>query len=562
MWGVREGSSRMFPQNGRVRAIVVAWAALGVGAAAACADPPGGNGVKWTVEASNPDDNVTAVRVSGTPYQMGWWYGHLLAGEIRENLDDGIAWAIAETGMSQEELAQMASVLWAFRMGPFVPQDFHDEMQGIVDGAAEAEPNVTPEILLLEVIFYHVMIELSEFNCTSIGAVAPATHDGRLIQIRVLDFDLGTGCQDNPVITVYRPDDGPAYCNVGFAGLIGSLAGINSEHIAVTEVGLDTVGADLERLDDPNVQALLEGIPMALLLKKVLAQAQPEGPTTALDKALQIIQTGPRTTNYGYGVGDGTLPDSKGLGTTHAQCYIYGAGEFISFNDPGEPNTIWEPDLPMSITLPAVPGVAYLPHDADETLDLIDTSSPNYIGPIDPNSAMQIARRVAMDSNLMNVVFDGQDLKLWAAYARDSHTSHRAATREFVAFDFAAAANAYTIDVTCKKPNQGSVTLSPDPSDPNIPDYGYPSGTEVTLTAEPNGGKVFKTWKIYDPNHPGDANYMVTDANNPITIVMNGDYDVTAVFKCGGGVGEAMPPLVIGAAILALVSRRARRAGR
>jgi len=81
----------------------------------------------------------------------------------------------------------------------------------------------------------------------------------------------------------------------------------------------------------------------------------------------------------------------------------------------------------------------------------------------------------------------------------------------------------------------------------------------VTLTAEPNEGKAFGKWKIYDPNHPGDPNYMVKDVDNPTTIVMDGDREVEAVFKCGSSVGYGFPLLMLGALIAGVASRRIRR---
>ncbi len=91
--------------------------------------------------------------------------------------------------------------------------------------------------------------------------------------------------------------------------------------------------------------------------------------------------------------------------------------------------------------------------------------------------------------------------------------------------------------------------------DPNFPRY-YEPGTPVTLTAEANAGKGFKHWLIYDPNHPGDANYAATDANASTTIAMDDDRDVTAVFKCGTGTG---PMLSLAAACcLGMIVRRRR----
>ncbi len=85
--------------------------------------------------------------------------------------------------------------------------------------------------------------------------------------------------------------------------------------------------------------------------------------------------------------------------------------------------------------------------------------------------------------------------------------------------------------------------------DPNFPRYFEPN-TPVILTAEPESGKAFKEWRLYDPNHPGDANYVVTDSNNPLTIVMSGDREVEAVFTCGSSLLAILP---VGFAVLGLL---------
>jgi arabinoxylan arabinofuranohydrolase len=61
---------------------------------------------------------------------------------------------------------------------------------------------------------------------------------------------------------------------------------------------------------------------------------------------------------------------------------------------------------------------------------------------------------------------------------------------------------------------KGTVSRSPNRSS-------FPEGTSVTLTAEPNDGWVFDSWS-------GDG---VSGNQNPLTITMNGDKAVTAVFK-------------------------------
>jgi len=105
----------------------------------------------------------------------------------------------------------------------------------------------------------------------------------------------------------------------------------------------------------------------------------------------------------------------------------------------------------------------------------------------------------------------------------------------------------YTLTLTVKNPQMGNVDV-----DPNLSEY--PEGTEVTLTAEPNEGKKFTKWKIWDPNYP-DGSRSVIDTNDVLYLTMDGDYVVKAFFKCGGG---AMAPLLLGVlGLWALVRRRA-----
>jgi len=69
----------------------------------------------------------------------------------------------------------------------------------------------------------------------------------------------------------------------------------------------------------------------------------------------------------------------------------------------------------------------------------------------------------------------------------------------------------YTLSTSTE--GQGSVSVYPKRAS-------YQEGTEVTLTAEPDEGYVFKEWK-------GDA----TGSSSPTTVIMNSDKSVTAVFE-------------------------------
>jgi hypothetical protein len=105
--------------------------------------------------------------------------------------------------------------------------------------------------------------------------------------------------------------------------------------------------------------------------------------------------------------------------------------------------------------------------------------------------------------------------------------------------------------------SQGHVELSPEPDDANQPRY--PQGTVVLATAVPIQDRVFKHWLVYDPDHLDDANYAVEDSNNPLTVVMDRDRRIAAVFGCSNGVGQVLPPMLIGLLTIGVITRRARR---
>jgi hypothetical protein len=112
-----------------------------------------------------------------------------------------------------------------------------------------------------------------------------------------------------------------------------------------------------------------------------------------------------------------------------------------------------------------------------------------------------------------------------------------------------------TLTLSQVNDSKGDVNLDPEPNDPNLPQYA--AGTVLMLTAVPIGGGTFKQWKIYDPNHPGDSNYMATDTNWSTTIVMDDDREVKAVFKCASDVGPMLPMMLAVLGLFVWIRQRA-----
>jgi hypothetical protein len=112
----------------------------------------------------------------------------------------------------------------------------------------------------------------------------------------------------------------------------------------------------------------------------------------------------------------------------------------------------------------------------------------------------------------------------------------------------------YALALSYSHGSWGEVQLDPVPADPNAPRY--TANTALTLMAVPMQGKGFSHWEVYDPNHPGDLLHMVRDANNPLTLLMDADREVMAVFQCGSGVEEVLPLLALAGLVMWIVRRR------
>jgi len=129
----------------------------------------------------------------------------------------------------------------------------------------------------------------------------------------------------------------------------------------------------------------------------------------------------------------------------------------------------------------------------------------------------------------------------------------------------------HSLSLTVTNDHMGSVLIDPDLLDDcnNIdPNYWdptdwtalrrYTNGTQVVLTAQPLSGKSLKHWLIWDPNHPGDANYVSQDTNTVLYLAMDADWVIEAAFKCGGS--SALPPIamVLLGLTLTVIIRRLR----
>jgi isopenicillin-N N-acyltransferase-like protein len=82
------------------------------------------------------------------------------------------------------------------------------------------------------------------------GAWGQALADSsKVLQMRALDWDMDGPFRDYSQITVYHPNEGHAFANIGIAGFIGGLTGTllrkfaYNTGVSETQLGISEIGA-------------------------------------------------------------------------------------------------------------------------------------------------------------------------------------------------------------------------------------------------------------------------------------------------------------------------------
>lgn len=237
-------------------------------------------------------DGIPLIRLTGDGYTRGFQYGRAMQAlwqksvhEMEARAVDLVREVVPSTSVSRAVVDQVGAYVVQRACGGrddpraevFFPAEYRGYVQGIADGA---RIDVTAVQRLI------ALVMLSDASCSGFVAFGPATEDGRLLQLRNLDWgddELPVG--EHAVLLVHEPPGKRRYLSIGFVGLVGTVSGINDAGISLTEIGADS--ADWTE----------RGMPMPLLLEHVLAEA------STLDEAVRILSTTPGNGGYNYLVG-------------------------------------------------------------------------------------------------------------------------------------------------------------------------------------------------------------------------------------------------------------------
>lgn len=108
---------------------------------------------------------------------------------------------------------------------------------------------------------FNLVLQNSKIQCSHFGVWGTRTSGGRLYTGRNLDWLSDTGIADYKLITVFHYPGKTTHIALGFAGLMGALAGISEAGITVHEAG------------DDNKLETLEGFPWTLRLRYIMENA-------------------------------------------------------------------------------------------------------------------------------------------------------------------------------------------------------------------------------------------------------------------------------------------------
>lgn len=288
--------------------------------------------------APGTNNAVDLVHLYGTPYEMGYAHGSILNESVSallngvysyleeqvvealngtkdgHNLKPFFVELVANLGLAGALEAEVAAT------SPWTGQYFNEELQGMADATG---------IPFKKIQHIHMIGELTKGSCSLYGAWGNATEDGTLHQLRALDWDVDGPFKNHPEIVVYHPTvgsgNGHAFANVAWAGFVGSITGISSQQMAISEIGVSFPDATFGKESR-------FGVPFTYLLRDILQF------DTDLASSEMHLKNAARTCDLIFGVGDGKTNEFR------AVQYSASVANFYTDMDM-EPEEDWHPRM-------------------------------------------------------------------------------------------------------------------------------------------------------------------------------------------------------------------------
>ena len=356
--------------------------------------------------------------LKGKPYERGVQHGKLL----KQLIQDNIARFIDCPDLEKEKSDRLASFQENSSLClRHIPQKYLEEMKGVAYGA---------DVPFEKILALNLFPEM--FHCLGITAQGRATRDGALYHVRVLDYSIGKGLEKSGVLMVVQPEEGKGFVSYGYAGFIGVVTGMNTEKIAVGEIGGKGYG-------------YWEGIPMTFLLREIMETA------TSLSEAKHLLEHAKRTCEYYYVLSDGHHETSTGVYATASQIHFFPPGVSYAFLAPGSFPTNYKKDgnddkcflshfsevsskydrciydskgFLVALFLNPIEDCLILKGwGHPERYSIVAQRLEKYFGHLDPLTLQEVIKEpVTNESNLHNAIFCPSTLNFWVSQACNKET--------------------------------------------------------------------------------------------------------------------------------------------
>ena len=172
------------------------------------------------------------LRLSGSPYEMGFQHGQAQKAEIR-----AILRRYADLAGSRWDRLRDMETLVAQADAFFGPEDM-EEMRGIAKGA---------DVTLGSVISHNLRLYLDAgAGGLHFAVTARLNQNHGLLHAANEELQLGLGVRDclDRIVQVRKPAGGLASITFGVAGQVGSLNGINARGLAISTAALLDIPKD------------------------------------------------------------------------------------------------------------------------------------------------------------------------------------------------------------------------------------------------------------------------------------------------------------------------------
>ena len=228
----------------------------------------------YLIERSLLENFPWVLGLQGSPYEMGFQHGYLLAGLIRKTASGFLTPTYAQFGGWQPEsgnapsMAQVNSgreVLFSVYQRYFEPNlaqqapDLLEEMNGIADGVRDAGTGIPRQDILIgncipeitELLFY--LPDSQDANaveskgCSDCVTWGKATISGNLLHGTNYDYATFGVLHRGIGIAIVNPGNGNAFLAQCLAGMVGYYRGMNLKGITTGEPTSDSADRDIKK---------------------------------------------------------------------------------------------------------------------------------------------------------------------------------------------------------------------------------------------------------------------------------------------------------------------------